>query len=174
MFKLKTRWGTPCVVHLSTHSFTLDATNSPFSKYFSDKELAYKTTGLMFTGASHTLQGYEMPYEMNDGLLYAEEIALYDFSYIDLLVLSACQTGLGEIGGDGVYGLQRGFKIAGVNTIVMSLWEVSDAATEVLMTKFYSLLAKGKSKREAFDAAVGAVKKEYESPEYWAAFIMLD
>ena len=56
----------------------------------------------------------------------------------------------------------------------MSLWKVSDAVTEVLMTKFYSLLIKGKTKREAFDAAVEAVKKEYPSPEYWAAFIMLD
>ena len=126
------------------------------------------------SGGQHAWLGENIPDGIDDGILTAEEIAGLNLSGTDLLVLSACQTGLGEIGGDGVYGLQRGFKIAGVNTIIMSLWEVSDAATEVLMTKFYSMLTKGKSKREAFDAAVETVKKEYESPEYWAAFIMLD
>lgn len=176
MFKLRTRWGTPCVAHLSTHSFTLDATNSPFSKYFSDKDLAYKTTGLMFTGASHTLHGYEMPYEMNDGLLYAEEIALYDFSYIDLLVLSACGTALGTITNDGVYGIQSAFKEAGAKTIVSTLWSINDKAAAEFMKIFYTYMFEGDTKYEAFEKARRAMieSEDYNDPLYWAPFIMLD
>ena len=176
MFKLRTRWGTPCVAHLSTHSFTLDATNSPFSKYFSDKELAYKTTGLMFTGASHTLQGYEMPYEMNDGLLYAEEIALYDFSYVDLLVLSACGTALGTVTNDGVYGIQSAFKEAGAKTIVSTLWSINDKAAAEFMKIFYTYMFEGDTKYESFEKARRAMieSEDYNDPLYWAPFIMLD
>ena len=176
LFKLRTRWGTPCVAHLSTHSFTLDATNSPFSKYFSDKELAYKTTGLMFTGASHTLQGYEMPYEMNDGLLYAEEIALYDFSYIDLLVLSACGTALGTVTNDGVYGIQSAFKEAGAKTIVSTLWSINDRAAAEFMKIFYTYMIDGDTKYDAFEKARRAMieSEDYNDPLYWAPFIMLD
>ena len=93
-------------------------------------------------------------------------------------MLSACQTGLGEVSGEGVFGLQRGFKKAGVNTILMSLWEVDDEATSLLMTSFYKELAKGLSKADALKAAQKAVKnyraKDFSSPYYWAAFILLD
>ena len=101
-----------------------------------------------------------------------------DLRGTDLLVLSACQTGLGEVSGEGVFGLQRGFKKAGVNTILMSLWEVDDEATSLLMTSFYKELAKGKSKSDSLKAAQKAVKnhkgKDFSSPFYWAAFILLD
>ena len=89
-------------------------------------------------------EGYE------DGVLTAQEISVLDFSGLDLLVLSACQTGLGEIKGDGVFGLQRGFKKAGAQTIMMSLWKVDDVATQMLMTEFYKGLTSGLSKQEAF------------------------
>ena len=169
------------ILHVATHGFYIsekqaERSNPSLLKKDDGDSHIYplRRCGLMMSGGQHAWLGEDVPEGIDDGILTAEEIAGLNLSGTDLLVLSACQTGLGEIGDDGVYGLQRGFKIAGVNTIIMSLWEVSDAATEVLMTKFYSLLAKGKGKREAFDAAVEAVKKEYESPEYWAAFIMLD
>ena len=169
------------ILHIATHGFYItekqaERSNPSLLKKDEGDSHIYplRRCGLMMSGGQHAWLGEDIPDGIDDGILTAEEIAGLNLSGTDLLVLSACQTGLGEIGGDGVYGLQRGFKIAGVNTIIMSLWEVSDVATEVLMTKFYSLLTKGKSKREAFDAAVEAVKKEYESPEYWAAFIMLD
>ena len=179
-FKALSGRSTP-ILHVATHGFYItekqaERSNPSLLKKDEGDSHIYplRRCGLMMSGGQHAWLGENIPDGIDDGILTAEEIAGLNLSGTDLLVLSACQTGLGEIGGDGVYGLQRGFKIAGVNTIIMSLWEVSDAATEVLMTKFYSMLTKGKSKREAFDAAVETVKKEYESPEYWAAFIMLD
>ena len=179
-FKALSGRSTP-ILHVATHGFYItekqaERSNPSLLKKDEGDSHIYplRRCGLMMSGGQHAWLGENIPDGIDDGILTAEEIAGLNLSGTDLLVLSACQTGLGEIGGDGVYGLQRGFKIAGVNTIIMSLWEVSDAATEVLMTKFYLMLTKGKSKREAFDAAVEAVKKEYESPEYWAAFIMLD
>lgn len=179
-FKALSGNSTP-IIHIATHGFYLEDKNARRVEMFQVFEenntqtiSPLKRSGLMFSGGQHAWLGREIPEGIDDGVLTAEEIAGMNLTGTDLLVLSACQTGLGEITNEGVEGLQRGFKIAGVNTIIMSLWEVSDAATEVLMTKFYSLLIKGKTKREAFDAAVEAVKKEYPSPEYWAAFIMLD
>ncbi len=169
------------ILHIATHGFYLSekqAARLDVNLLHTDTDDSHsyplRRCGLMMSGGQHAWLGEVIPNDIDDGILTAEEIAGLNLSGTDLLVLSACQTGLGEIGGDGVYGLQRGFKIAGVNTIIMSLWEVSDEATEVLMTEFYSLLTKGKSKCEAFDAAVNTVREKYDSPEYWAAFIMLD
>lgn len=133
-----------------------------------------RRSGLLMSGGQHIWMGEEIPEGIDDGILTAEEIAGLNLSNTDLLVLSACQTGLGEIGGDGVYGLQRGFKIAGVGTIIMSLWEVDDQTTSLMMQTFYRNLIKGKSKRESFAIAQSEVRKKYDNPKYWAAFIMLD
>ena len=91
-----------------------------------------------------------------------------------MVVLSACQTGLGEVTSEGVFGLQRGFKKAGAHTIVMSLWKVDDNATKDLMTEFYKNLVNGKSKREAFISAQEFLLKKYQDPRKWAAFVMVD
>ena len=95
---------------------------------------------------------------------------------IDMVVMSACQSGLGETTGEGVFGLQRGFKLAGANTLLMSLWKVNDKATCLLMTKFYKYYLSGKTKREALRQAQLELRSDkiYSSPEYWAAFILLD
>jgi CHAT domain-containing protein len=99
-----------------------------------------------------------------------------DLQQTDIVVLSACETGLGDISGDGVFGLQRAFKQAGVKTLIMSLWKVDDAATELMMKTFYDNLLSGKSKRESFALAQQVVResKNYSNPYYWAGFIMLD
>ena len=101
-----------------------------------------------------------------------------DFSNLDLVVLSACQTALGDIDYDGVYGLQRGFKKAGANTIIMSLDKVDDEATKILMVEFYRNLMSGKSKYQSLKDAQMYLRKvdngKYDNPKYWASFIMLD
>ena len=93
-----------------------------------------------------------------------------------MVVLAACETGLGDVTGEGVYGLQRGFKKAGINSIVMSLWKVDDDATRLLMTEFYNHLLSGYPKIEALKKAQMYVRmqKGYEDPYYWAGFILLD
>ena len=93
----------------------------------------------------------------------------------DLVVLSACQTGVGEINGDGVFGLQRGFKKAGVNSLLMSLWEVNDQATGILMKAFYSNLMSGLTKQQSLLNAQQELRdKGFVNPFFWAAFILLD
>jgi CHAT domain-containing protein len=90
--------------------------------------------------------------------------------------LSACQTALGDVQEDGIFGLQRGFKKAGVKSLLMSLWKVNDAATAKLMIKFYQNLLNGMNKIESLRNAQQYVKSTpgFESPEYWAGFILLD
>ena len=117
-----------------------------------------------------------MPYEMNDGLLYAEEIAVYDFSTVDLLVLSACGTALGTVTNDGIYGIQSAFKEAGAKTIVSTLWSINDKAAAEFMKVFYSYMIAGDTKYEAFEKARRAMieSDDYNDPLYWAPFIMID
>ena len=107
------------------------------------------------------------------GVLFAQEISELDLSSVDLLVLSACQTAGGEIQEDGVFGLQRGFKQAGVGTIVMTLWPVKSAMTQSLMIRMYENLAGGQNVREAFYNARAEIRRNYK-PSDWGAFIILD
>ncbi len=109
-----------------------------------------------------------------DGILTAKEIALVDLSGTQLVVMSACETGRGEITSEGVFGLQRAFKQAGANTLIMSLWKVNDHATALMMTTFYEHLLAGLSPRLAFRQAQQTVREEFPEPYFWAAFILID
>ncbi len=133
--------------------------------------------GLLFAGANLALMGRsaDLPVGVQNGILTAREITLMDLRDADLVVLSACETGAGDITGEGVFGLQRAFKLAGVKTIIMSLWPVNDSATQMLMSEFYAnWLDRKQSKREAFRNAQNAVRAHYTEPYYWAGFVMLD
>ena len=121
--------------------------------------------------------------DADDGILSAQEISKLDLRSLDLDVLSAYQTGLGDITqGEGIFGFQRGFEKAGVGTIVMSLWKVDDSATQMMMTQFYMNLCNGMDKHEALHNAqkfVREYKNEerenmFDSPHYWAGFNILD
>lgn len=174
----------PSVIHLATHGFYIN--DRQYSRLQSEADTSrwlynpLMRCGLALSGAKHICIGESIPNDIEDGILTGEEIAGLDLTGTNLLILSACQTGLGEVHGDGIYGLQHGFKAAGVGTIIMSLWEVDDEATSIMMQSFYRNLVKGKNKRESFYSAQKEVKKwaekkEIVSPEYyWAAFIMLD
>ncbi len=158
------------VLHIATHGFFLPTDE----KMSGDQSLIQ--SGLLLSGANYAWQNKPLPDGIEDGILTAKEISFMDLRKTDLVVLSACQTALGEITGEGVFGLQRGFKKAGARTIIMSLWPVDDNATLLMMTEFYNNLTKGMTKREAFLAAQNKVKTTagFENPRYWAAFIMLD
>ena len=92
----------------------------------------------------------------------------------NLVVLSACETGLGDIrGSEGVYGLQRAFKMAGVKYIIMSLWQVPDKETVEFMEMFYKKLLKSKDVRRSFNETQKEMRKKYE-PYYWGAFVLVE
>ena len=130
-------------------------------------------------GANKTYNGSSIPQGVNDEILTAQEIANTDLSGLDLCVLSACQTAQGDISGEGVFGLQRGFKKAGAQSILMSLWKVDDEATCLLMTEFYrNWISQKMKKHDALEAAKNTVRnhkeKGWDDPKYWASFILLD
>ncbi|MBI4646684.1 MAG: CHAT domain-containing protein [Bacteroidia bacterium] len=108
------------------------------------------------------------------GVLTAQEVTQLDMRKTQLVVLSACETGLGDIrGSEGVYGLQRAFKMAGVKYIIMSLWQVPDKETEEFMVTFYTKLLKQKDIRKAFSETQSEMRKKYD-PYYWGAFVLIE
>ena len=175
-------------LHIATHGFYYakeDADNARYKFMLIDNDMisaedkALTRSGLLMSGANHILEDEELPDNVEDGILTAKEIADIDLRGLNLVVLSACQTGLGDISqGEGVFGLQRGFKKAGANSILMSLWEVNDEATQILMTQFYKNLVSGQSKRQSLHFAQKYLREynngRFNEPKYWAAFILLD
>lgn len=130
-------------------------------------------SGLTFSGANKIWNSQDYSGE-NDGVLTALEVANADLSSIKLVVLSACETGLGDIyGSEGVYGLQRAFKMAGAENIIMSLWQVPDEETQEFMSLFYSEVTKGKSLKLAFNSTQRKMSEVYE-PYFWAAFVFVE
>lgn len=157
------------IIHVATHGFFL-----PIEKARNGNYNSMSRSGLILSGGNRAWRGDAVPDGVEDGILTAAEISTLDLRGADLVVLSACDTGLGEVSGEGVFGLQRAFKMAGAGTLVMSLWKVHDDATALMMSEFYANLFAGKSKRESFLTAQAAVRAKFILPHYWAAFIMLD
>jgi CHAT domain-containing protein len=109
-----------------------------------------------------------------DGVLTAYEVSLMNLQNTKLTVLSACETGLGDIkGSEGVYGLQRAFRIAGVKQLIMSLWQVPDKETEEFMLAFYTNLVTVKNTNKAFQMAQKTMRSKYE-PYFWGAFVLIE
>ena len=146
------------LLHIATHGAYID------TKRQTDAESMHNSF-LAFAGAN-----------LDDkALVTAADIATMNLRQCDLAVLSACETGLGKLGSDGVFGLQRGFKNAGVHTLLMSLKNVYDDSTADLMISFYKHLMDGATKREALVKAQQEIRvKGFNDPKYWATFILLD
>ena len=173
----------PMILHIATHGFYLKPeeilpTDSVSKHNTTDNPL--KRSGLLMAGAHRAYIEHEYTSNIEDGILSAYEISQLDLSQVELAVLSACQTGLGDITADGVAGLQRGFKMAGTKCLLMSLWKVDDEATYFLMTEFYKNWIKNKKdKNEALRLAQQSLMcnkehPEWRNPKFWAAFILLD
>lgn len=167
----------PRILQLYTHGFyyTPDRASSiDYLKGFTD---AMQLSGIVLSGGNAAWTGKELPDGARGGILTAGTIAGMDLSGTELAVLSACQTGLGKATPEGLYGLQRAFKKAGVGTVVMSLWEISNNVSQEFMTIFYErLMAQngGWDKQKAFRETKAIIRARHPEPYYWAAFVMLD
>ncbi|TAL68556.1 MAG: tetratricopeptide repeat protein [Bacteroidetes bacterium] len=178
----------PKVLHIATHGYFLSdvelekksVIGQLTTKTFGiESSKAYENpllrSGLLFAGAERELDtNYTETSHTDNGILTAYEAMNLILDNTELVVLSACETGLGKIkNGEGVYGLQRAFIVAGAKAIIMSLWKVSDQATQELMTSFYTKWLEGKSKRQAFREAQLELMKLHPEPYYWGAFVMV-
>lgn len=172
----------PDIIHMATHGFVIDTQNKAkgnrFAEnisFYSNREGYLSWCGLMLAGSNNAWTGNFNLENVEDGILTADEISRLDLSNTKLVVLSACETARGKIDPvEGVLGLQRAFKKAGAQTIVMSLWKVPDESTSILMTQFYKGLMEGTERHKALKDAMNYVKTLYPDPYYWAGFIMLD
>lgn len=170
----------PELLHIATHGYFLQDVEGKDNAYGISAENALENpllrSGLMLAGASKTVSGVSQPsLESNDnGVLTAYEAMNLNLEGTQLIILSACETGLGDVkNGEGVYGLQRAFLVAGADALIMSLWKVDDAATQMLMTNFYTNWIKLRDKQKAFKQAQLQLMAKYKEPYYWGAFIMI-
>jgi CHAT domain-containing protein/tetratricopeptide (TPR) repeat protein len=188
--RLKSRCRSPWIMHLATHGFYLkdqgdyldgwrDDVGVPSGLVIKLNQLSGRSpenpllrSGLALAGANAWLRRGVSPVEAEDGLLTAEDVTGLDLLHTELVVLSACETGLGQVHvGEGVFGLRRAFVLAGAKTLVMSLWKVPDEPTRELMEDFYRRLLAGEGRAEALRQAQLALKVKYPEPFYWGAFI---
>ena len=173
----------PSLLHIATHGFYFPKKDNnignnkyiPYAGHANNKEPLLRT-GLVLTGANQVWRYNRVPKNVDDGTLSGLEISNLDLSTTNVVVLSACETGLGDIdGSEGVYGLQRAFKMAGVDIIIMSLWQVPDTETAEFMNLFYSNWLGGMKIREAFKKTQKTMANKYrETPEKWAAFVLIE
>lgn len=169
----------PDIIHISTHGYFVNnknkADNIPFFKRFNQLN-PMLCTGLLLANSENTWLGDDVELE-NNNLLSSSEISTLKLDNTKLVVLSACETALGSLGTEGVFGLQRGFKQAGVRSICASLWSVDDLSTSQLMQSFYSIWLskyKGNDMQKALREAMLLQRKRTPSPECWAPFVLYD
>lgn len=175
----------PKVIHIATHGFfTLPKNNNKDEKDFSNSsEDLLNLSGILLTSATYGYDNETILYELNelskgrdfqDGILTANEVMNLDLNDTDMVILSACETGLGVIqSGEGVYGLQRAIQTAGANSVIMSLWKVSDEATNLFMQYFYQSYLNSRNKKQAFLSAQVKLREKYSSPYFWGAFVLV-
>ncbi len=180
-FKSLTGKNSPAVLHIATHGFFFpDPKNDKKddrlggSVVFRQSDNPLIRSGLALAGANNAWKGKPVK-GVEDGILTAYEVSNMYLPNTKLAVLSACETGLGDLqGSEGVYGLQRAFKIAGVENLLMSLWKVPDAETAEFMQEFYKNLFAQQTISDAFYNAQTVMKNKYRKEPYkWAAWVLI-
>lgn len=167
------------VLHIATHGYFLPDVQRTIwpigvqADYARDNVLL--RSGLMLTGAADADKHTASLDNASNGIVTSYEAMNLNLKGTNLVVLSACETGLGEIkAGEGVYGLQRAFLMAGARSIIMSLWKVDDAATQELMNNFYASWTKTGDMQQSFKNAQLQLMTKHKEPYYWGAFVMVE
>jgi len=156
----------PQVLHIATHGFFLSAVTDQ-----NQSQNPLLRSGLLMAGCQK--KPHLLNPDINDGVLTAFEVSTLPLFKTSLVVLSACETGLGDVkNGEGVYGLQRAFLMAGAQQVMMSLWKVDDEATREFMVLFYQGWIELKDTSEAFQYAKKKLMEKYNHPYYWGAFVL--
>lgn len=167
----------PQLLQIATHGFYYTPERAARVDYLRGYSDAMMLSGLVLSGGNAAWRGRELPDGVLGGILTASDIARLDLGGTEMVVLSACQSGQGRATSEGLYGLQRAFKKAGVGTMVMALWDVSDKVATEFMVTFYAQLASPQckwNKRRAFEATKSMIRDKYPDPFHWAAFVMMD
>lgn len=169
----------PKYLHLASHGYFLEdkqANDNLFGvqlQYIRQNPLLRSGLLLSGAGAEESSGSSQSFNQSNNGFFSAYEAINLNLNNTEMVVLSACETAKGDVkAGEGVYGLQRAFIVAGAESLVMSLWKVDDTATQKLMSGFYKENVQGKAIPDAFRSAQLAMLSEYKHPYYWGAFIM--
>lgn len=167
------------VLHIATHGYFLqdvDKASWPIGVSADNaKENVLLRSGLMLSGAIETDKANLGLDSTSNGIMTSYEAMNLNLKGTHLVVLSACETGLGEVkAGEGVYGLQRAFLVAGAEALIMSLWKVDDAATQQLMNNFYNNWTQSGNKQKAFKLAQQQLMAKFKEPFYWGAFVMME
>lgn len=165
------------IIHVSTHGFFIpDEEDETLIKDMNDTYHTFTRSGLVLTDGGYVIdEVLTNNGKSENGILTAYEVMNLSLENTDLVVLSACETGVGNVQlGEGVYGLQRAFLVAGAESVIMSLAKVPDEATAQLMSKFYEYWLTTGNKREAFKKAKQEVRKEHPHPYYWGAFVLIE
>jgi len=172
----------PRVLHIATHGFFL-ANQKTHAKQKDVTATAMEDpmlrSGLFFAGATRSICGLAPAADADDGVLTAYEASMLDLQGTELVVLSACKTGLGtNRSGEGVFGLRRAFQEAGADSVLMSMWQVPDEETKRLMKLFYENWLGGMNKHEALRMAQRKLRDELRAegrdwPFFWGAFVLV-
>jgi hypothetical protein len=176
----------PEILHIAGHGFALPAEavedeavllgtplgNAVDRRMVLDDPL--QRSGLALAGANAVLDGTPVPPEVGDGIVHASQIQQLDLQRTDLVVLSACRTGLGDLAlGDGAHGLRRAFLAAGCRSVVSTLWDVPEESSRRLVEHFYTLLLAGRPRHDALAEARAAVRADHpDSPVHWAGYVL--
>ncbi|GHN00932.1 hypothetical protein WSM22_24210 [Cytophagales bacterium WSM2-2] len=169
----------PKIFHIATHGFYTPAITEDDAQKMTESEAQLTEnplmkTGLLLKGAGDLLNKTKYNYNMESGILTAYEAMNLNLDKTDLVVLSACETGLGEVSnGEGVYGLQRAFLVAGAKVLIMSMFKVDDEATQKLILNFYKKWLTSGNLRQSFVDAKKELRAEYPEPIFWGAFMMI-
>jgi CHAT domain-containing protein len=169
----------PKIFHIATHGFYSPAVTQDELEELTESEAQIAEnplmkSGLLLTGAGDVLDQTNYNFNIESGILTAYEAMSLNLDQTDLVVLSACETGLGDVSnGEGVYGLQRAFLVAGAKVLVMSIFKVDDTATQKLILNFYRKWLATNNLRQSFIYAKKEIRQEYPEPIYWGSFMMI-